>query len=116
MTYLQLEVANPARPEVSETVRFGVDSGAMNSVVPAAVLERLGIEPLSEQQFRMANGGIIRRRRGGAVFHFRERVGVADVVFGERGDANLLGATTLESLGLGLDPIRRELIELEMTL
>jgi hypothetical protein len=28
---------------------------------------------------------------------------------GKRGDSNLLGATTLESFGLALDPLRREL-------
>ena len=93
-----------------------VDSGALNSVVPAPILDRLGIRPLSEQTFRRANGDLIRRRRGGAAFRYRERIGVADVVFGEPGDANLLGATTLESLGLGLNPIRRELVELQMTL
>ena len=32
---------------------------------------------------------------------------MATVVFGEDGDNILLGAATLESLGLGLDPLRR---------
>ncbi len=97
-------------------IEFLVDSGAVNSVVQAGVLERLGITPLTEQVYRLANGGKIVRKRGGAVFRFRDRVGVADVVFGEAGDANLLGATTLESLGLGLDPLRRELVDLPMVL
>jgi hypothetical protein len=38
------------------------------------------------------------------------------VIFGEPGDANLLGALTLESLGLSLDPLKRELRELPMLL
>ena len=30
------------------------------------------------------------------------------MIFGDEGDATLLGASTLEALGLSLDPIRRE--------
>jgi hypothetical protein len=41
---------------------------------------------------------------------------VADVIFGEEADSALLGATTLEALGLSLDPIRRELEPLPLIL
>ena len=43
-------------------------------------------------------------------------MGGADVIFGEAGDSQLLGAFTLEALGLALDPLRRELRELPMIL
>ena len=116
LTYLEVQVAGPATPEDSEPVEFLVDSGAVHSVVPASILERLGIEPLDEQVFRLADGTKVVRRKGGAVFRYGERVGVADVIFGEGGDSNLMGATTLESLGLVLDPLRRELKPLPMVL
>jgi hypothetical protein len=38
------------------------------------------------------------------------------VIFGEPEDSNLLGAFTLEALGLALDPLRRELHPLPMIL
>ncbi|HMD96617.1 MAG TPA: aspartyl protease family protein [Terriglobia bacterium] len=116
LTVLELEVANPATPEVGEKVEFLIDSGAIYSVVPAPILERLGIRPLVEQTFRLADGSKIVRRKGGAVFRHGERVGVADVIFGEEGDSTLLGAFTLEALGLSLDPLRRELRPLPMIL
>jgi hypothetical protein len=50
------------------------------------------------------------------LFRYEGRIGGADVVFGEPGDSNLLGAFTLEALGLALDPLRRELRELPMML
>ncbi|HTV53839.1 MAG TPA: hypothetical protein VMI06_02890, partial [Terriglobia bacterium] len=56
------------------------------------------------------------RKKGVAVFKYGERAGGADVVFGERGDSTLLGALTLEALGLSLDPLRRELRQLPMIL
>ena len=42
--------------------------------------------------------------------------GGAPVIFGEPGDEPLLGATTLESLGLVLDPFKRRLIPMRMML
>jgi hypothetical protein len=38
------------------------------------------------------------------------------VIFGEETDEPLLGATTLESLGLMLDPFKRELYPMRMML
>ena len=116
ITHVDVEVAGTQAPKDGEVLSFLVDSGAVHSVVPASVLDRLGIEPLDTQDFRLANGTKITRRRGGAVFRYGQRVGGASVIFGEPGDSNLLGATTLESLGLALDPLRRELHPIPMVL
>jgi len=116
LTVLELEVANPATPEIGEKVEFLIDSGAVYSVAPSAVLERLGIRPLTQEVFRLADGSKIVRKKGVAIFRRGERVGGADVIFGEEADSNLLGAITLESLGLSLDPLRRELKPLPMIL
>jgi clan AA aspartic protease len=116
LTVLEVEVANPGKPRVTEKLEFLVDSGAVYSVVPARVLKRLGIKPLAKQEFRLADGSKIVRKKGGALFRYQDRVGVADVIFGEKGDSQLLGAFTLEALGLSLDPLRRELKPLPMVL
>jgi clan AA aspartic protease len=116
LTVLEIEVANPANPEVTEKVEFLIDSGAIYSVVPTPILERIGIKPLAEQEFRLADGTKIVRRKGVAVFKYGGRIGGADVIFGEEGDSLLLGAFTLEALGLSLDPLRRELKLLPMIL
>ncbi len=116
LTVLELEVGNDSNPEVTEILDFLVDSGAIYSVVPSPVLQKLGIRPLGEQVFRLADGTKILRKKGGAFFKLGDKFGVADVIFGEEGDSTLLGALTLEALGLALDPIRRELRELPMIL
>ncbi len=116
ITVLSVEVGNPADPEVTERLDFLIDSGATYSVVPLAVLERLQIRPLCEEEFRLADGTRIRRRKGIALFKYGDRVGGADVIFGEEGDSVLLGAMTLEALGLSLDQLRRELKPLPLTL
>lgn len=114
LTVLDLEIANPSKPEVSESLEFLIDSGAIYSVVPAGVLEKLGIRPLSEHEFRLADGTKIKRKKGVAIFKYGDRIGDADVIFGEEGDSTLLGALTLEALGLSLDHFKRELKPLPM--
>ena len=116
MTYVTMQVANAATLDATESLDCLVDSGANYSVVPATLLARLGIEPFSEDSFFLANGQKITRKRGVAVFKYGDRIGGADVIFGEEGDENLLGALTLEALGLGLDPLKRQLFELPMML
>ena len=116
LTVLEIEVGNPANPEVTEKLEFLIDSGAIYSVVPTPILERLGVKPLAEQEFRLANGTKIVRKKGIALFKYGDRLGGADVIFGEEGDSILLGTFSLEALGLVLDPLRRELKPLPMVL
>ena len=42
LTVLEIEVGNPASPQLTEKVEFLVDSGTIYSVVPTPTLERLG--------------------------------------------------------------------------
>ena len=116
LTVLEVAVGNPANPEVTQKVELLIDSGAIYSVIPTSVLERLGIKPLVEQEFRLADGSKITRQKGIALFKYGDRIGGADVIFGEPEDSTLLGAFTLEALGLALDPLRRELRPLPMIL
>jgi clan AA aspartic protease len=116
ITNLKVKIANPSRPRHFEEVRFMVDSGAVYSVVDAEILDKLGIKPISEKEFSLANGDLIKRKMGGAIYEYGREKGHAPVIFGEKGDSNLLGAVTLESLGLVLDPIKRQLLSLPMVL
>jgi len=116
ITVLTVEVANPADPDHGRPIEFLVDTGATHSVVPREILDELGIKPTGIQQYRLADGSKIQRKRGIASFRYREHYGGSSVIFGEPGDYTLLGVVTLEDLGLGLDPLKRELIALPMLL
>jgi len=113
---VEIEVGNPSNLDVTEKVEFLVDSGAFYSVVQAALLEKLGIKPVAEEIFRLANGEKIKRKRGMAFFKYEGRIGSADVIFGEEDDYTLLDVMTLEALGLALDPLKRELKTIPMLL
>lgn len=116
LTVLKVEVGNPDKPNVTEALDFLIDSGAIYSVVPTPILTKYGLQSLTEQEFRLADGTRIIRKKGYALFKYGTKIGVADVIFGEEGDSALLGAMTLEALGLGIDPLKRKLIELPMIL
>ena len=116
ITFLKVRVINPRYPETkSKELEFLVDSGAVYSVLPQAILKGLGIKPVRTQEFILANGEVVKKRLGNANFEYQGIVGAAPVVFGNKG-VFLLGATTLEALGMILDPIRRELKPLPMVL
>ena len=116
LTHVSVRIANPARPRRFARVKFLVDSGAIYSVVPTRTLERLGVKPHSRRTFVLADGSEVTRRMGDAVFRLDGRQGASPVIFGEKGDHALLGAVTLESLGVLLDPLRRELRPVPMVL
>ena len=116
LTFLEIEVGNPANPQKTQSVEFLVDSGAIYSVVPTPILKKLGIKPIAKEEFILANGEKIVRKKGVALFKYAGKVGGADVIFGKPEDSTLLGAFTLEALGLMLDPLRRELKPLPMML
>ena len=116
LSVLEIEVGNPANPEVTQGLGFLIDSGAIYSVVPTPISEKLGIRPLAEQEFRLADGTKIVRKKGIALFKYGNKIGGADIIFGEEGDSVLLGAFTLEAFGLALDPLKRELKPLPMIL
>lgn len=91
-------------------VKLLVDSGATYTVLKREVWEALGLKPLQEAEFVLADGTAIRRWVSEALIELRgygERH--TPVVLGESEDENLLGVVTLEIFGLVLDPFRREL-------
>ena len=116
LTHVKVQIANPQQPDDRTTIDFLVDSGAMYSLVPATILRELGIEPHSRREFVLANGEVVSRNLGTAVFETQGQRGDSLVIFVEEGDQPLLGATTMEGFGLILDPFSGESKPLPMRL
>ena len=115
ITFLKVKVINLEQPKKSQECEFLVDSGTVYSVVPQNILKKLGIKPTSLQEFILANGEVLKKPIGNAYYEYEDKIRAAPVVFGDKG-IFLLGATTIEALGMILDPIRRELKPLPMVL
>src|SRR5437867_12695096 len=116
LTNQKLLVKESRRARRRAAVNLLIDSGAVYSLVPSVTLRKLGIRPYRKVDFSLADGTIVTRRVGDAYFELQGEGGAAPVIFGEKGDEPLLGATTLESIGLILDPFKRRLIPMRMLL
>lgn len=116
VTVVELRVRKSADATESRTVECTVDTGATASVLPGELLREIGVSPVDQQHYRLADGSRISRERGWAYVELEGRGAYARVVFGEEGDGTLLGVMTLEELELFVDPLHRELHQLEQRL
>jgi clan AA aspartic protease len=97
-------------------VEFLVDSGAAYTVLPNSVWKEFRLKPMREVVFTLADGTTIKRRTSEIRFSYKGLHGTTPVILGEKGDQPLLGTLTLETLGLVLDPFKRELVAMKMML
>jgi clan AA aspartic protease len=117
ITFTKARLANPRRPDLPEVdVELLVDTGALYSVVPASILDALGVMRLGRQDFTLADGSHVAYDVGEATFTVGSRTRTSQVVFAPEGVTPLLGAFTLESLGLMVNPVTRELLPMRLFL
>lgn len=87
-----------------------VDTGASYSWLLRDRLAGLGIEATGRMQFRTIDGRILERGVAPVFVRTNGHIGGDTVVLAEPGDIEVLGAHTLESLGLAADPVQKKLI------
>ena len=96
-------------PGLGHELEMLVDTGATQSIIPRRILDDLAVPAERRQTFRLANGEAIDRDVGWVGIRFQGREAHTLAVFGEPADAIVLGALTLEELGLEVDPRERVL-------
>lgn len=110
--HADIDVLSPTGADVERHVVM-VDTGASYLALPGSVLRGLGYRPLDEQRVIFATGQVavwpvteVRVRLAG-----RERTVIA--FFADEASPKLMGAQTLETFGLGVDPLGRRLIPVD---
>jgi clan AA aspartic protease len=106
---VRIEVGDPQGTRF-EAVDALVDTGASHTTAPSSLLRRLGIEPYQTGSFQLADGRLLELDIGQTWVRVNGERAITQVVFAEEGTQPLLGAVTLEQLGLGIDPIRKQLV------
>ncbi len=101
-------VGHPYRGVLAE-VEAVVDTGATHSMIPASLLEALGVQAYTDRMVGFANGTVETRPLGVARIAYGGEEWPCPVFFGPE-DQYLLGATALEALGLVVDPTGERLV------
>jgi len=100
----------------AQTLEVLVDTGAVLSMLPATMLEKMGVERLGKVSAQVADGRFIERDVGNARLRVEGQEVWSRVFFGEPSDPSLLGLTVLEQLGLMVDSVGRRLVPTQIIL
>lgn len=114
ITYVEGTVSGPTGKQ--ESVEFLVDSGAKYTLLPEPIWKAIGVSPKRRMTFTLADGTHIERDVSEVHIAIPQGEGHTPVILGEPGDEALLGAVTLEELGLVLNPFQRSLQPARMML
>lgn len=107
---VKLRVCNPTDPAKCESVtEVIVDTGSTLTWLPSKILDEIGIGRSERALFENIEGKKVSRDVGDAICEVDGRRGACGVVFGEEGDASVLGVSALERLRLEIDPVTRTL-------
>ena len=92
-----------------------VDTCASYTIIPARILEELGVEPLRRISMRYAEGSVAELRLGEVRMELEGMTSTVQVLFGTSRDTYLLGAMALEAFALAADAANRRLIPAQVT-
>ncbi len=94
----------------SREIEATVDTGAAYTTLPSSLLREIGVEPIGQRRFLLADGRRVYMDYGHAWATIDGESVVTLVVFGEDDAPSLLGAYTLEGLALAVDPVEQQLV------
>ena len=95
------------------TVEALVDTGTTFTSMPRELLQELGVEPRRDVRLRLADGRTHLQQLGRVLIQLDGVEELTFVVFGEPDSPPTIGAVTLETLLLGVDPVEQRLVPVE---
>ncbi len=93
-----------------------MDSGATYTLLPLEAWQAIGLKPVRRIQCVLADGTTIERDVSECHLSLPQGSAHTPVILGQAEDEPLLGAVTLEILGLVLNPFQRSLQPMRMML
>jgi len=108
LTHVTVTVSPLSGPGQYES-EFLVDTGAIDCLVPARALRKLGIKREGRDVYELATGETVELPVGFARVKFMGAETVTKVIFGADDAEPILGVVALESTGIGVDPVTRTL-------
>ena len=109
LTHVTVALRDLGAPDGTYEADFLVDTGATDSLAPAAELRKIGVQPVGTTVYELADGTIQEYPFGLVEIAFMGEITAGRVIFGPDNAAPLLGVTALESVGITVDPANRTL-------
>jgi len=113
---VKVKIRNIHKPELEAERELLADTSSIYTMIKREFLEKLQIKPRDKRKFKTADGRLVEREFGAAEIEINGQSTYSTIIFGENSDAEVLGVTTLEELGLQVDPVTGELKPLELLL
>ncbi len=108
-TYVTVTVTNPADRSRGWTGEFLVDTGCSHSVVPRKHLEAIGVKPVRQRDYELADGSVKAFDVAPAVLEFMGIPTTGSIIFGDSEAEPLLGFIALEDAEMEVDPLGESL-------
>jgi clan AA aspartic protease len=112
LTHVKVKIRNLSSSDGAFEELFLVDSGATDSLVSAAVLHRIGMQPVGQMTYELADGTRQEYTFGLAEITILEEITAGRVIFAPADSEPILGVTALESAGFTIDPCSQTLKKL----
>jgi clan AA aspartic protease len=109
LTHVTTIVQNLMKSGVPYEAEFLVDTGAIDCLVPADDLKKAGVQIEGSDTYELANGMLVEYPFGFGRVSFMGDETVTRIIFGPPEREPLIGVVTLESMGIGVDPVTRTL-------
>lgn len=107
---VEVTLIHPEHRERMVAAELLVDTGAFYSLLPAEIVERLGLEADEDFEGVLASGETLVSKLGEVRIRIGRRERATIFVAGPRGCLPLLGAFTLEAFALAADPRHQRLV------
>jgi len=95
-------------PKGSRRSSLLADRGSSYTWIGARLLTELGVKPIGPQLFKTIDKRLVERPVADVLIEYDSAKRYCPVAFAEKGDANVLGVTAMEIIGLEIDPSTRE--------
>jgi len=106
----KLRVWKADHPEAAQELELLVDTGASFSWISKARLAGLGVTAAYQMPFRTTDGRVLEREMA-IVYIASDGRSVPDlVVMAEEGESEVIGAHSIEGLGMAADPVQKKLV------
>jgi predicted aspartyl protease len=107
---VKMRAWNPVQSGSVEEFEALVDTGASFGWISRARLERIGVASCRKMGFRTIEGRVLERDMA-TVYVATDIYSVPDVVvIAEEGEMEVIGAHTIEGLGMAADPVQKRLV------